>query len=307
MKSSFSLVRYCHNPLRGEFVNFGLLLHTDESPTILSRFSTERIQRIRRLYPDVDESLIKIVVKGIDLTLKPFKEQEISVQSSPLLGSPLAIDKTKIRLLDPGYLEYLSRYHNGLIQFSAPQPVATDDIHKEFDRIYNMFVADPDELISRKEKELPNTIYQRLRSQLKPVERRLDIDYELKRDSIQGLIKGTTVDFIGYNGQLVCGKSIDLEGQGIEASAQYLTILIQVFDVLKMNFEKNGKRGKYYIVTKAPDFKQKKLYHFWMNVLYWKEKGYFSISDVDGAYEIANYVEEQGVIPFSEWLRSKKN
>jgi hypothetical protein len=257
------------------------------------------------LYPDVDESLIKLVAKGIDSAIKPFKEQETSSKLSPLLGPPLSIDKTKIRLLDPGYLEYLSRYHNGLVQFSAPQPIATDDIHKEFERVYNMFVADPDELALPKEKELPNTIYQRLRSELKKVEKRLDLDYELKRDSIHGLIKGTTVDFIGYNGRLVCGKSIDLEGQSIETSAQSLTILIQVFDALKMNFETNGKPGKYYIVTKAPDSKQKKLYQFWMNILYWKEKGNFSIFDVDGSYEIAQYVEKQGVIPFSEWLKKK--
>jgi hypothetical protein len=288
-------------------VNFGLLMHTDESPTILSRFSVERTQRLRRLYPDVDESLIKFVSKGIDSALKPIKEQEASAKTSPLLGPPLSIDKSKIRLLDPGYLEYLSRYHNGLIQFSAPQPVATNDVRKEFERIYNMFVADPDELVSRKEKELPNTIYQRLRSHLKGVENRLDLDYELKRDSIHGLIKGTTVDFIGYNGQIVCGKSIDLEGQSIDTSAQSLTILIQVFDALKMNFEKNGKHGKFYLVTKAPDSKQKKLYQFWMNVLYWKDKGYFNVSDVDGAYEIAQYVEKQDVIPFSEWLKTGKN
>jgi hypothetical protein len=44
-----------------------------------------------------------------------------------------------------------------------------------------------------------------------------------------------------------------------------------------------------------------------MNVLYWKDKGYFNVSDVDGAYEIAQYVEKQDVIPFSEWLKTGKN
>ncbi len=307
MKSSFSLVRYCHDPVRGEYVNFGLLMHMGDSPVVLSRFSSERIQRLKRLYPNVDESIIRIVKNSIEIALKPSKDQAVSSKDSPLLGKPLAIDKTKIRLLDPGYLEYLSRYHNGVIQFAPPRPVVTEDVDKEFQRIYNLFVADPDEVAPIAEKELPNNIYRRLRSQLKPVEKRLDLDYELKRDSIQGLIKGTTVDFIGYNGQLICGKSFDLETQGVESSAASLTVLIQVFDALQMNFGKNGKRGKYYIIAQPPDPKQKKLFHFWMNILYWKEKGYFSISEIDGAYEIAQYVEKQNVIPFSEWLSTKLN
>lgn len=302
-RGMFTLIRYCHEPTRGEFVNVGLIFKTDEPPLIISRFSQTRIQRIARLYPSVDDALIKMVKRGIEKAIAPLKKEHEMHKGEPLLGDAFQLDSRRIRLLDPGYLEYLSSYHNGLIQFTRPQPVVTDNPEKEVERIYNMFVADPEELEKKSQRELPSTVYHRLRDELKPVANRVDFDYELRRESVQGLLVGTTLDFIGYNGQLVCGKSFDPETQGIDTAYRNLAILVQVFDALRMNYSKDKKEGIYYVVTKRPDPNEKKLHHLWESLMYWSTKNVFRVADASKVSEIREYVEQQNVLPFSQWVR----
>ncbi len=306
-KCRFSLVRYCHQPNRNEFFNFGVIIQCGDDNYVASKFSEIRMQRAGKLSPGADESLMRMVRRSIERAVKPIQSLHEDEKKQPLLGESFSIDPAKARMLDEGYLKYLSVYFNGLIQFTSPQAVATQDYEIELERLYNTFVADPEEFVGVTEKRPPNKVYARLRRELQTVSNQLDLDYELTRHSAEGIMKGMTLDFIGANGVIVCGKSIDPESQGVDNAATTLVTLFQIFDSLRNNYEDRGmeESGKYYVIAMRPKSERGKFFDLWKDLVYWSPKKRFTLLEVDGAYQINQYVRQKGVMRFSEWLRRR--
>lgn len=303
-RGTFSLIRYTHYPSRGEFVNIGVILRIETAPYLMAKFSTSRIQHLHKLDPDFDEAMIKLIKSGIEKAVKTVHDREKKLEEKFLIAPELGVDATRIFLLDKGYLDYLNHYYNGRIQFSSPQAMVTKDAQKEFRRMYEMFVADPDELLSQTLQH-ENPITKKLVERLRPVEKKLDIHYQLKRELVKGLIRGTTLDFIGCNGAIVCGKAIDFETQHVEATAQSLTTLMQVYNALQFNFGNEGKDGRYIIISHKPNDAQKNQLRLWESLTFLSEKKEFELVEVDGIDSIAEYVDQNDLEPFSKWLEKK--
>jgi len=161
------------------------------------QFSVERHKDLRRLYPDVDEIMVKFVSKGWLQHSKPIKDKKALLKTSPFLGHRFQLNSQRLPARS-GIFEYLSRYIMGL-SVSAPQPVATNDVRKEFERIYNCLFATPMNLFRVKEKELPllNLPTSSFASE-KVWESTWFRLWTSREIQFMVLIKGTTVDFIVY-------------------------------------------------------------------------------------------------------------
>lgn len=122
----YRVLRYAPNPIRGEWVNVGLLLEeTAESATGACRRvfraveEQSEIARVRKLHPAVDESVLRGLPQEFDF----------------LLNAAPADVAASLKKLDFNL--------SNAYQLSPPTAVYGDDFDVEFDRLYRAIVALP--------------------------------------------------------------------------------------------------------------------------------------------------------------------
>ena len=113
----FYLVRYVPNPVRGEFVNIGVLLHEPAQNRLWPLRGLESFRRVRRLHP------------GADLELLAGWERQIEAEAAS--GGDL-----------DGMLERWSQFSSSL-ELTPPRAVLTADPEAELERLYETYVLEP--------------------------------------------------------------------------------------------------------------------------------------------------------------------
>ncbi|HEX5424913.1 MAG TPA: DUF3037 domain-containing protein [Candidatus Acidoferrales bacterium] len=122
----YRILRYTPNLIRDEWVNIGVLLEDAEpSPAHIARHAmrvieeSSEIARIRRLHPDADETLLRML---------PSEFGEI-LQAPPVNGIALMakVDQTM----------------SNVLQFGPVKGLIAEDFETELDRLYREHVAPP--------------------------------------------------------------------------------------------------------------------------------------------------------------------
>lgn len=109
------------------------------------------------------------------------------------------------------FLERLSNYNNGILQFSAPTFIKSEISKEGFDDYFLKFIGKdyPEKLAVIKEpSNLTLNIAEKFSS---PLQGRIDIDFTIKRRDLPSLFFDFKFDGIGVNGALYAVKSIDLD------------------------------------------------------------------------------------------------
>lgn len=130
MRYTYSLIRFVPDPARGEFVNVGAIVGSDES----SEWQVRQIQNpVRARAIDAHGSL-DAVWTFIDRVGTEVDSFEASLHQS-LFGPKVELSE--------GWLWRLHADHQNIVQVSAPTPMVAESADDALERVFDLMVLDP--------------------------------------------------------------------------------------------------------------------------------------------------------------------
>lgn len=218
MKSFYSLIRYVNNPLSRENIAIGLIVLSGKH--IFHDFSQNKINFVSKINPD-NFQLFDYTFKKINSFIK-----EEAKHSKLLFQDELDINSA--------YLERLSIYNNGIIQFDKPVPINVDFDELSFRNFFEKYI---DINVVKYKKPKLNLAFKRaiVNDFSAPLRGIIDIDVKLKKEQIPGLFFDYKLDGIGINGKVYSVKSIDLN---CEKNIDTIQKEISEFETLNYRIDK---------------------------------------------------------------------
>jgi hypothetical protein len=201
MNNAFSILKFVNNPLTGESISLGLVAISNDR--VLFKISLEKSLLAKRL----NTNNRKLLEFSMD-------------QLTDYLNSEVESSGRRERAKDQlgiSFLDRLSRYNNGLLQFSRPEEVKDEIDQADFNRYFEQFIGrDIEELKSIQPGKIVATVkpsIQKLNIENKfinPLRDRIDTNITIRKKQLPSLFFDFSVDGLGVNGALYVVKSIDL-------------------------------------------------------------------------------------------------
>lgn len=192
MKSYYSLIRYFNNSLSKENIVIGLIAISNTN--VFYRFSESKIKLISKFSDNRDDLL--------NYNLKKLKEYlDVNVNDK------LFISENALNLKE--YIDRLSVYSNGLIQFDKPVELNMNVNEAFFNRFYDKYIGEFKS--NARNKKVDQAFVQRVENKFsKPLEDIIDIDYKIESKVIPSLFFDYKLNGIGFNGSIYSVKCIDI-------------------------------------------------------------------------------------------------
>lgn len=276
MKSFYSILTVPIRPSSQEQLNIGLLLFDERN--LLFKFSTKKLEFIKKLLPENSFNLLKSYVFGLADQLNSKDDESM-----------------KNKFIKTEFVNYLSNYNNNLLTFSRPTSIELEVSDQNFRSLFEKFIFpyEMDMVLSSIQES--KTIKEQLRLDLYPrIKERVNLDQTITTKEVPTLlVPNVKVNFIGHNDLPVAGQGVDFESSlnSISNNIARLLSLINAFDMAH-------KKGQYYIVGKEPDKNVFPVQHNnWQDI---RQSGLIDFVDLDEMEKIALYVEQHNVKPFVE-------
>ncbi|WP_396193316.1 hypothetical protein [Flavobacterium sp.] len=235
MKSFYSIVRFVNNPLSKENLAIGLIVLSNKN--IHFKFSQEKIQLINKINPD-NFKLLEYSISKINYFINSELKKEVSLFSDN-------VD------LNVEYLNRLSIYNNGFLQFDKPLSINMDFNSSSFESFFKNYI----ELSVKKvTKEIVDVKFKQVIDRVfsKPLNNIINIDYRVKKKEIPGLYFDYTLDGIGANDIVYSVKSIDLNAEKpieqIRKDISEFESLNYRIDLFSKSLGMNEKDNKHYLI-----------------------------------------------------------
>lgn len=193
MKSFYSILKYVNNSFSNESIALGLLaVNNGEIHFQVSKQKTGLVKKLNSKN-----------YKLLEFSLKQFTdfiEREISNEPEFLIKS-----EKKINL---NFINKLSKYNNGILQFSKPETINSEISADTFLEYYHSIIGEELRLIEKNPKSsfkylIEDKLY-------KPLENKIDVDFTLKMKQLDSLFFDFHFDGIGVNGKVYGAKALDL-------------------------------------------------------------------------------------------------
>lgn len=128
LKYTYTVLRYVHDVVTGEFINVGVLMYAPKSNFVRMAARTT-IGRIKHVFPDLDRQAFSSAIKAAERSVRKISK---SVEQGDLLnefGDAGSIAR-KVLVSDDSSL-----------QWSPTSGGVTEDTEKTFDRVYRRYVS----------------------------------------------------------------------------------------------------------------------------------------------------------------------
>lgn len=194
MKSFYSIVRFYSNSLSKENIAIGLIMLSEGK--LFFKFSEEKIDFVSKLNPSSS--------KLLNFSLSQIKE---SLIEPTLNDKKIIVDD---ELFNLSYLERLSNYNNGIIQFDKPSLVNQVYNEEKFNSFFDKYIS-----IKSEKNTLPKVINSVFHDCIKkslydPLKDVIDVDTIIKKKEIPSLYFNYHLDGLGVNGAIYTVKAIDV-------------------------------------------------------------------------------------------------
>jgi len=284
METYFTIL-YCPiRPLVDEKLSIALFLRSGDK--VIFRYSHDKLKILKELLPEPAFKLLKGNLESFEYFFNDYSSENFG---NDTLGLPL---KRKLpgNLDNPSYFDYLVKYSNNLIQFSAPKPLKVSEPWKSFDQLYVKFIFDFDTVNS---KEL--TFYERVTTKVEPkIREHVNINIRLTSEHIKNLVLPTPVWFIGKNEVEVTGQVFDFNKRlpNLESDiSKHLNLIRSIQDTT------NRKKRTHFVVGKEPAKRDYKHHLIWSEV---RKSKLFDIITPTETDKITEYLIQHRVEPFIE-------
>ncbi|MCC5919216.1 MAG: hypothetical protein LAT68_00545 [Cyclobacteriaceae bacterium] len=242
MKTLYSIIYSPISVIGQERINFGLLLFNGEGK-LLFNYSTEKLESAKQLFSSDAFKLIKTYLKTLDNKFTD-KKQELLQENQ----------------VSADYVEYLSRYSNNLMSFTNPQEVNVELTIENFNSLFEKIIFKKPE-VKLQELIRPINGIAVVKMNFAPkVQKRVNLDVELRTDEHDFVLFNTHIDMMGKNDIPVLNQFIEFEYDTpamLEKKINSYIGLIKPFEAY------DGNEGKYFMVGDEPSKSKIKHHLIW--------------------------------------------
>lgn len=132
MRYMYSAIRFVPDPVRGEFVNVGILAGSDES----SEWDIRMLENLKRARSLDDEVLLPLVWHFIDDIGRKVNRYTEAIQTN--------LFETDEERLSEEWLTRLSEEARNVVQLSAPAVIVADDIDEAINILFDQLIVEPE-------------------------------------------------------------------------------------------------------------------------------------------------------------------
>ncbi|MBG6129169.1 hypothetical protein IWQ47_000139 [Aquimarina sp. EL_43] len=281
MRTFFSIVYLTINPSLKEKIGIGMIMSNGKD--IKFKFSDTKLGIIKQLIPSQNYSFLKSYFKNLNNDLNDEVVQNNLIEFKKENAHSWVNEK---------YFSYLHRYSNNIVKFSEPKEIdiAFDEV--TFQSLYENYIFNNDaEFVPNKVKQdIVKIVKTRLYSKIKT---KVDLDVDVSPNDFKELISSVNVNFIGKNGQIVSGQTIDFSKRYVDLERD-LTKYISFTKAV--DYEKGS--GHYFLVGKEPKKKMgQKNHSIWKHIYESNIVDYVPLNETD---KIKDYIDSKDVQPYFE-------
>lgn len=272
MKTFYSIVFVSIRPNVDEKVSIGLFMSNDDNCRF--EYSQEKLQFIRHLVSPQSFNLIKTGLRSF-----------LTLVNECALDGVLPSFKGHAYLKE-SYFDYLSRYANNLLTYSAPTTIDVKLEREVFERLFEKFVYQfSHKTVAVKPIE---TIKRQL---VKSLAKHVSFDVELTKATIPGLIVPAKVWFFGKNEVEVTGEAKDFS---VQAHILQQQLNAHLFLVEKIRDTKDGKNAKFFIIGDEPPKSSSDSHDIWKDI---RNTNFIDLVPTPEVSKIEEYMITHGVEP----------
>tara|TARA_R100000935_G_scaffold15037_2_gene29863 strand:- start:23 stop:883 length:861 start_codon:yes stop_codon:yes gene_type:complete len=280
MKTFFSIIYLPFKPDLQEKISVGLVMSNGEKT--IFKVSDKKLQIVKNLISNQRYNLVKSYLNNIS--------EEVASKSNDFT---LDIDfKTINNWLNESYFNYLNRYSNNLVIYSEPRNIDLEINSENFKTIFQKLIFDFNEEVDLIKIE---NILTKVKTKLySKIEDRVNLNVTLKSSDFKELLTPVDVNFIGKNGKVVAGQTIDFVKRlyNLEHDLTSFISLTKAVDY------PNKYKGKYFLVGQEPDKKEHPKNHkTWRHV---RDSHLVEYVDLEETEKIQEYIFSKDVTPFFE-------
>ena len=129
MKYLYSVIRFVPDPVRGEFVNIGALVGSEES----SEWEVRQIENPIRARQMDDQKVLDAAWSFIDEVGRWIDQYHASLES--LFNAQVELSES--------WMQQLYDEHRNIVQLSPPAPILAESTEEALERIFDLMVVDP--------------------------------------------------------------------------------------------------------------------------------------------------------------------
>lgn len=277
MDTFFSIIYVTLNASLKERISAGMIMSNGKETKF--KFSLSKLSIIKQLLPSQNHSFLKAYFKSIDKEISSFGDHKDQLDFQTDKGN---------NWINKGYFGYLSRYSNNIVEFSKPIKIDVNLDQASFNTIYNKYVFESDlEAIKSTPKVGIDSI---VKDNLYPrIKTKVNIDATVNPSDFDELISPVKVDFIGKNGKIVSGQTIDFEKRYVDLERD-LTKYISFTKAVDYQFGK----GHYFLVGDEPSKEgDSKNHAIWKHIYQSRIVDYVNLNETD---KIVEYTDRKSVV-----------
>jgi hypothetical protein len=291
MKSYYSIIRFVNNPLSKENLAIGMIVISGGK--VFYKFSQEKINITHKINSN-NSNLLEYTIDKISNFINLQLKEEVSLFSR----------EVNINL---EYLNRLSIYNNGFLQFDKPSIINLNFDNNKF----NIFFQNYIELNLREsKKEVIDKSFKRTIENVfhKPLINVIDIDYKVKKEKLPGLVFDYTLDGIGVNGSVYTVKSIDLNSEkpldSFRRDISDLESLNYRINLFSKNNDLDIGNNNHYLVIDPYKGSKSSIHNLYNILMEQNENDYpYSIIDTNSLPLVTKNIQDsQTIIKFSDYL-----
>jgi hypothetical protein len=270
MKAYYSIVSISSSSHLNERFNIGLLCVDDDQAFF--HYSKTKFKILGRLFSKSARELALSTLNSIDKSVDD--ANALNEKKNQFFDSSKELNK-----LSSDYLNYLNRYNNNLIQFSAPKSIDLEINRDVFEKLFQKYIFENEDfnqkvISERSQFEIEYPIF------LENASRFVNTNYQVTKELIPSLITPKKVDMIGKNGSFNLAHSIDFK-----TTVQTLNHHLDSYMYLALSSElAEDKHAKCFILGEEP-VKKSKNHTTWKNVREVKQVEFVSFDEKEKIIE----------------------
>ena len=270
MKSHYSIISAVVRPEIQEKISIGLLLVS--AGEVYFSYSKNKVSTVKTL---IDQSLYRFLNETI-------RQIEVSVSLENKDKGSLFQKTEPAHQFSIGYLSYMNRYSNNLINFSAPIEIDLPANDELYQFLFTKYI-DSTPYVPKKTKcieKVKEDFYPKVTSYY-------NTDKEVTPREVQNLPMAVKVDIIGKNEIPVFGQIIDFE--------RHTNFIFEDVAVLKFLMDAFENHTQSFIVGNEPDRKSfPKNHETWCGLRKWNKTSFIELEEIE---QLRDYAVEHGVHP----------
>ncbi len=281
MKTQYSILSVLIRPEIQEKISVGLLLFNEDE--VIFNYSNSKLNVSKELLSDSSFKILKDTIKIISKTFN----DTFNVYSLKK-GIKIFNNKNFDNLFTFEYIEYLSRYSNNLIGFSAPKTINLPIGPDAYNNLFYKFVDISQAERAPKERVKPIEI---VRERHKEILNFYNVNNEISHNYVPNLIAPVKIDFSGKNDIDVYVQTLDME-----QPSHHIAYHINAFGQLKAAYAENNMHMKDFLLCEEPSKHLKKQHDIWLQI---RTTGKFNYLDISDSQKIIEYAIIHDVKPLT--------